>query len=64
VSEAHDWAWNHEEIRVLERPDDDTLYVDTFEKGVIGLGENKRYKFELDGRLSKADWVRYERLVR
>ena len=64
VSEAHDWAWSHEEIRVLERPDDGTLYVETFEKEVIGLGKNKSYKFELDGSLSEADWVRYERLAR
>ncbi|GMR22905.1 MAG: hypothetical protein BMS9Abin37_1286 [Acidobacteriota bacterium] len=64
VSEGHDWAWSHEEIRVLERPDDATLYVETFEKDVIGLGKNKRYKFELDGSLSEADWVRYERLAR
>ena len=64
VSEAHDWAWSHKEIRVLERPDDNTLYVETFEKDVIGLGKNKRYKFELDGGLSEADWVRYERLTR
>lgn len=64
ASEDHDWAWNHKEIRVLERPDDDTLYVETFEKDVISLGKNKRYKFELDGKLSKADWARYERLAR
>ena len=64
MSEAHDWAWTHKEIRVLERPDDNTLYVETFEKDVIGLGKNKRYKFELDGELSEADWVRYERLTR
>ena len=64
VSEAHDWAWSHEEIRILERPDHDTLYVETFEKDVIGLVKNKRYKFELDGELSEADWIRYERLTR
>ena len=64
VSEAHDWAWSHEEIRILERPNDDTLYVETFEKDVIGLGKNKRYKFELDEGLAQADWVRYERLTR
>ena len=64
LSEHHDWAWSHDEIRVLERPDDNTLYVETFEKDVIGLGKNKRYKFALEGGLSEADWVRYERLTR
>ena len=64
VSEDHDWAWSHDEIRILERPNADTLYVETFEKDVIGLGKNKRYKFKPDGGLSDADWVRYERLTR
>ena len=61
---GHDWAWSHEDIRILERPDADTFYVETFEKGVIGLGKNKRYRFELDGSLSETDWVRYERLTK
>ena len=64
LSEDHDWAWSHDEIRILERPDANTLYVETFEKDVISLGKNKRYKFEPHGGLSDADWVRYERLTR
>ena len=64
VSEDHDWAWSHEHVRVLERPDDETFFVETFEKDLIGLGKNKRYKFELDGGLSEDDWIRYERLAR
>ena len=64
MSEDHEWAWSHEEIRVLGRPDDDRLDIETFEKDVIGFGRNKRYKFELDRGLSAADWVRYERLTR
>ena len=64
LSEDHDWAWSHDEIRILERPDADTLHVETFEKEVIGLGKNKRYKFKPHGGLSDADWVRYERLTR
>ena len=64
LSEDHDWAWSHVEIRILERPDANTLYVETFEKDVISLGKNKRYKFEPHGGLSDADWVRYERLTR
>lgn len=64
VSDAHDWAWSHDQIRVLERPDDETFFVETFEKDFVGLGKNKRYKFELDGGLSEEDWVRYERLAR
>lgn len=64
VSDAHDWAWSHEDIRVLERPDGGTLVVETFETDVISLGKNKRYKFELEGNLSGEDWSRYERLTR
>lgn len=64
VSDAHDWAWSHDEIRVLERPDDETFVVETFETSMFGLGKNKRYKFELDGTLSGEDWGRYERLTR
>jgi hypothetical protein len=64
VSEDHDWAWSHDEIRVLERPDDDAFFVETFETDIIALGKNKRYRFELDGALSEADWERYERVTR
>jgi serine/threonine protein kinase len=64
VSDAHDWAWNQEDIRVFERPDNETIYVETFEKDIMSLGKNKAYKFELDGGLSREDWARYERLTR
>ena len=64
VSDDHDWAWSHEEIRVLERPDGETFFVETFEKDIIGLGKNKRYKFVLDGGLTAEDWIRYERVAR
>ena len=62
-SEAHDWAWSHDEIRVLEHPDERTLFVETYEKDVLGL-KNKRYKFELDRPLDEADWLRYQRITR
>ena len=42
----------------------ETFFVETFEKDLIGLGKNKRYKFELDGGLTEEDWVRYERLAK
>ena len=64
VSEQHDWSWRHEDIRVLEQPDERTIFVETFEKDIIGLGKYKRYKFELADKLSHTDWNRYQRLTR
>jgi hypothetical protein len=63
TSGAHDWAFRIEEIRVVERPDESTLFVETFEKDMLSLGKNKRYKFELDASLEDADWTRYQRVL-
>jgi serine/threonine-protein kinase len=63
TSSAHDWAFPVEEIRVVERPDESTLFVETFEKDLLSLGKNKRYKFELTTSLVDADWTRYQRVL-
>ena len=63
-SEDHDWAFAKEDIRVLEHPDESTLIVETYEKDLLGLGKNKRYKFDLEAPLSEDDWVRYQRLIK
>ena len=63
-SDAHDWAFSHEDIRVLERPDQNTLYVETSEREVLGLGKNKRYRFEVGEELTDEDWTRYVRITR
>jgi eukaryotic-like serine/threonine-protein kinase len=63
-SEDHDYAFAKADIRVLERPDDRTLVVETFEKDLLGLGKNKRYRFELETPLPDDDWVRYQRLIK
>ena len=60
----HDWAFSHEDIRVLERPDQNTLYVETSEREVLGLGKNKRYRFEVGEELTDEDWTRYVRITR
>ncbi len=64
VSESHDWVWEVDEVRVLERPDSDRIYIETFEKSVLSLGKNKIYRFELDEPLGDDDWTRYQRLLR
>jgi hypothetical protein len=63
TSSDHDWAFKAEEIRVVERPDQSTLFVETFEKDLLSLGKNKRYKFELTTSLVDADWTRYQRVL-
>jgi hypothetical protein len=63
-STDHDWAFRPEDIRVMERPDESTFVVETFEKDTLSLGKNKRYRFELETPLSDADWARYQRLLR
>lgn len=62
-SADHDWAFAREDIRVLERPDESTLIVETYEKDLLSLGKNKRYKFDLETPLPEDDWVRYQRLM-
>jgi serine/threonine protein kinase len=64
LSTDHDWAFTPADIRVMERPDETTFVVETFEKDALSLGKNKRYRFELDKPLTDADWKRYQRLLR
>jgi serine/threonine protein kinase len=63
-SPDHDWAFRPEDIRVMERPEETTFIVETFEKDTLSLGKNKRYLFELDAALADADWTRYQRLLK
>jgi serine/threonine protein kinase len=63
-SPDHDWAFRPEDIRVMERPEETTLIVETFEKDTLSLGKNKRYRFDLETPLSDADWARYQRLLK
>jgi serine/threonine protein kinase len=63
-SGSHDWAWEAEDIRVIEHPEARILYLETFEKDLLSLGKNKGYRFELDGPLGDDDWTRYQRLLR
>lgn len=62
-SPDHDWAFRPEDIRVMERPEETTFIVETFEKDTLSLGKNKRYSFELEAPLAEADWARYQRLL-
>ncbi len=63
-SPDHDLAFRPEDIRVMERPEETTFIVETFEKDTLSLGKNKRYRFELDTPLADADWTRYQRLLK
>jgi hypothetical protein len=63
-SPDHDWAFRPEDIRVMERPEETTLIVETFEKDTLSLGKNKRYRFDLETPLTDADWARYQRLLK
>jgi hypothetical protein len=63
-SPDHDWAFRPGDMRVMERPEETTFIVETFEKDTLGLGKNKRYRFELDVSLSDQDWMRYQRLLK
>ncbi len=64
LSTDHDWAFRPADIRVMERPDETTFVIETFEKDTLSLGKNKRYRFDLEAPLTDADWVRYQRLLR
>jgi serine/threonine-protein kinase len=63
-SPAHDWAFLREDIRVVERPDVHTIFVETFEKDTLSFGKNKRYKFDLEAPFAESDWSRYLRLLK
>ena len=65
TSRDHDWAWSHEDMRLIERSDSRTIYLELVEKeSLIGLGGHKRYRFELAHPLDDDDWTRYQRLTR
>ncbi len=62
-SEEHEWRWQFDEIRIMQREGRRVLHVETYEKDVLGLGKPKNYKFELSRTLSDGEWVRYQRLA-
>ena len=62
-SEDHEWRWEFDEIRIMQREGRRVLHVETYEKDVLGLGKPKNYKFELSRSLSDEDWARYQRLA-
>ena len=62
-SDAHDWRWNFEAIRIMERTDDAGFLIETFEKDILGMGKPKRYRFDLTRPLDDETWTRYLRLV-
>jgi serine/threonine-protein kinase len=63
-SPDHDWAFRPEDIRVMERPEERTVIVETFERETLSLGKNKRYRFDLETPLSDGDWTRFQRLLK
>ncbi|HEY7820395.1 MAG TPA: serine/threonine-protein kinase, partial [Vicinamibacteria bacterium] len=63
-SAEHDLAFRPEDIRVMEHPEETEFFVETFEKDLLALGKNKRYRFELEKPLEESDWVRYQRLLK
>ena len=64
-SEDHEWSWDFDTIRVMDRDGRRVLNVETNETDVLGLGNSKNYRFVLllDSLLDD-DWVRYQRLMR
>jgi serine/threonine-protein kinase len=63
-SDAHDWKWELRAIRIMERTDDESLLVETFEKDILGMGKPKRYRFNLHQPLDSETWTRYRRLAK
>jgi serine/threonine-protein kinase len=62
-SKEHEWDWKFEEVRVMERADLRSLYLETYEKGVLNLGKPKGYRFSLQHGLSDEAWTRLQRLA-
>jgi hypothetical protein len=63
-STDHDWRWDFEEIRLLEKDGRWILNLETHETGILSLGKPKNYKFELRNPMRDEDWSRYRRLAR
>ena len=64
ASEDHEWRWDFEEIRLLEKDGRRILNLETHETDILGLGKPKNYKFELRNPMRDDDWSRYRRLAR
>lgn len=64
-SKDHEWSWDFDSIRLMDRDGGRVLNVETYEANVLGLGKPKNYRFELlRNSLRDEDWTRYERLMR
>jgi serine/threonine protein kinase len=63
-SEDHEWRWDFQEIRMIERDSPRTLNLETHESDTLSLGKPKNYKFELSDPIRDRDWSRYRRLLR
>jgi serine/threonine protein kinase len=63
-SDSHDWRWELDAIRIMERTDDGGFLLETFEKDILGMGKPKRYRFDLSQPLDSETWTRYERLAK
>jgi hypothetical protein len=58
------WRWSFNEIRIMERPSQWRLEIETGEVGLLVMGRAKKYKFELmDAPLEDQAWRRYQRLA-
>jgi len=65
VSKDHEWSWDFDSIRLMDRDGRRVVNVETYETDVLGLGKPKNYRFELvRDSLRNEDWVRYQRLRR
>ena len=64
-SKDHEWSWDFDTIRLMDRDGRRVLNVETYETDVLGLGKPKNYRFELlRDLLRHEDWMRYQRLMR
>jgi len=63
-SADHEWEWKFDEIRVMERANRRSFYVETYEKDVLVLGKPKSYRFALRDSLGDDVWSRYQRLAK
>jgi tetratricopeptide (TPR) repeat protein len=63
-SKDHEWQWDFDEIRLLERDGRWILNLETHETEALSLGKPKNHKFEFRSPIRDEDWSRYRRLVR
>ena len=52
----HEWAWVFDELISMERPNAVNFNILTGERDLLGILENKRFRFELREMFSEEDW--------